>query len=52
MRDFSLPAAQRYAVELPVKFLVYFLVGFNTQFTAKLLFQQLGPLGKDFGLHL
>ena len=48
----AVPAAQRYAVELPVKFLVYFLVGFNTQFTAKLLFQQLGPLGKDFGLRL
>ena len=47
-----MPAAQRYAVELPVKFVVYFLVGFNSQFTAKLIMQAMGPLGKDFGLRV
>ena len=51
-RLFSVPAGERYAVELPVKFVVYFLVGFNSQFAAKLLFQHLGPLGKDFGIRL
>jgi len=46
----EIPAGNRYAVELPTKFFVYFAVGFNCLFTCKLLFQEMGPLGKDFGL--
>jgi len=46
----KVPSGQRYAIELPTKYCVYFVVGFNCLFTCKWLFQQMGPFGKDFGL--
>jgi len=46
----KVPSGQRYAVELPTKYCVYFVVGFNCLFTCKWLFQQMGAVGKDFGL--
>jgi sphingosine-1-phosphate phosphatase 1 len=46
----KVPSGQRYAIELPTKYCVYFIVGFNCLFTCKLLFQQMGGISKDFGL--
>jgi membrane-associated phospholipid phosphatase len=46
-----IPPGRRYGVELPVKFIVYMGVGFNTSYTCLALFQLLpGPSGRDYGL--